>query len=67
MVLDTELYDYYGQDHGDAGLKVALVHHLDMPIITQTGFNLSPGLNTQVVVTPSLIFTSGGAMARYHR
>ena len=64
MVLDTELYEHYGQYHEGAGLKVGLVHHLDMPLITQTGFNLAPGSNTQVVVTPTLISTSVGAMAR---
>jgi hypothetical protein len=33
------------------GLKVALVHHLDMPIMRQTGFHISPGTNMTAVIS----------------
>jgi hypothetical protein len=29
---------------GSEGLKLALVHHLDMPIMRQKGFHIAPGL-----------------------
>ena len=32
MLFDIESFDYSYYDEGSEGLKVALVHHLDMPI-----------------------------------
>ena len=40
------------------GLKVALVHHLDMPIMRQTGFHISPGTENQIAITPTLLATT---------
>ena len=39
-------HSYY--DEGSEGLKVALLHHLDMPIMRQTGFHIAPGTENQV-------------------
>ena len=44
MLFDIEAFDYSYYDEGSEGLKVALVHHLDMPIMRQTGFHIAPGL-----------------------
>ena len=33
MLFDIESFDYSYYDEGSEGLKVALVHHLDMPIM----------------------------------
>ena len=40
MLFDIESFDYSYYDEGSEGLKVALVHHLDMPIMRQTGFHI---------------------------
>ena len=62
MLFDIESFDYSYYDEGSEGLKVALVHHLDMPIMRQTGFHIAPGTENQIAVTPTLISTSENAM-----
>ena len=37
LLFDIESYDYYSFKEGSEGLKLALVHHLDMPIMRQKG------------------------------
>ena len=58
MLLDIESFDYKFFNEGSEGLKVALVHHLDMPIMRQIGFHIAPGTENQIAVTPTLIATS---------
>ena len=41
------------------------MHHLDMPIVRQIGFHISPGTENQIAVTPTLISTSNDAMVRF--
>ena len=65
MLFDIESFDYSYYDEGSEGLKVALVHHLDMPIMRQTGFHIAPGTENQIAVTPTLIVTSENAMRRF--
>lgn len=65
MLFDIESFDYSYYDEGSEGLKVALVHHLDMPIMRQTGFHIAPGTENQIAVTPTLIQTSKNAMLRF--
>ena len=65
MLFDIESFDYSYYDEGSEGLKVALVHHLDMPIMRQTGFHIAPGTENQIAVTPTLIVTSANAMYRF--
>ena len=65
MLFDIESFDYSYYDEGSEGLKVALVHHLDMPIMRQTGFHIAPGTENQIAVTPTLIATSRNAMQRF--
>ena len=60
-----ESFDYKFFNEGSEGLKVALVHHLDMPIVRQVGFHISPGTENQIAVTPTLISTSRDAMLRF--
>ena len=58
ILLDVESFDYKFFKEGSTGLKVALVHHLDMPIMRQTGFHISPGTENQIAITPTLLSTS---------
>ena len=63
--MTSESFDYKFFNEGSEGLKVALVHHLDMPIVRQIGFHISPGTENQIAVTPTLISTSNDAMVRF--
>ena len=38
MLFDIESFDYSYYNEGSEGLKLALVHHLDMPIMRQKGY-----------------------------
>ena len=58
ILLDVESFDYKFFKEGSEGLKVALVHHLDMPIMRQTGFHVSPGTENQIAITPTLLATT---------
>ena len=51
MLFDIESFDYSYFNEGSEGLKLALVHHLDMPIMRQKdrnswGVNLTLGIYT---------------------
>ena len=63
MLFDIESFDYSYFNEGSEGLKLALVHHLDMPIMRQKGFHIAPGTENQIAVTPTLMSTSTNAMA----
>jgi len=65
MLFDIESFDYSYFNEGSEGLKLALVHHLDMPIMRQKGFHIAPGTENQIAVTPTLMSTSANAMARF--
>ena len=57
LLFDIESYDYGYYVEGSEGLKVAIVHHLDMPIIRHMGFHVAPGTETVIQVTPTLYST----------
>ena len=65
MLFDIESFDYSYFNEGSEGLKLALVHHLDMPIMRQKGFHIAPGTENQIAVTPTLMTTSANAMSRW--
>ena len=65
MLFDIESFDYGYHEIGSVGLKVNLIHHLDMPIMKQTGFNLGPGTENQIGVSTSLMATSQNALERF--
>lgn len=54
LILDAEVYDY-GLPIDSAGFKLALLHHLDMPIMSQSSVSISPGTSTQIGTFPSTI------------
>jgi hypothetical protein len=58
VLFDIESFDYGYYDEGSEGLKVAIVHHLDMPIIRQRAFHVAPGTENQIPVTPTLYTTN---------
>ena len=63
MILDIESFDYNFQ--GSEGLKISLVHHLDMPFMKLNRFHLSPGTENQIELNFELITTSNNAKKRF--
>ena len=39
----------------NSGFKLAVVHHLDMPLMHQIGIKVAPGADVQIAVTPKII------------
>ena len=70
MLFDIESFDYSYYDEGSEGLKVALVHHLDMPIMRQTGFHIGT-VDTIVQIQPKKVwvfyykFCTGNTILRF--
>ena len=64
MLFDVETFDYSYFSEGSEGLKLAVIHHLDMPIMRLKGFHISPGTENQIAVTPTLMSTTENALAR---
>ena len=63
MLFDIESFDYSYYNEGSEGLKLALVHHLDMPIMRQKGYDCfyhirvgRGGVNLYLVVFFFLVF-----------
>ena len=61
LLLDAETFDY-GYTAKSSGFNIALSFHLDMPMISQTGVNVSPGTHVQIAVTPRLINITSDAI-----
>ncbi len=56
---------FFGRFHRNSGFKLALIHHLDMPLMGQTAINVSPGTDVQIAVTPTIIGISKDAESRF--
>ena len=54
VLFDIGSFEYGYYDEGIEGLTVAIVHHLDMPIIRQRAFHIAPGTENQIPITPTL-------------
>ncbi|XP_040569382.1 acid-sensing ion channel 4 [Lepeophtheirus salmonis] len=65
VLFDIESFDYGYYDEGSEGLKVAVVHHLDMPIIRQRAFHVAPGTENQIPVTPTLYTATEQVLERF--
>jgi hypothetical protein len=53
----------YGRN---SGFQVALIHHLDMPLMGQSGINVSPGSEIQIAVSPTIIDITQDAINRFN-
>ena len=65
MLFDIELFDYGQYDTGTEGLKLTLVHHLDMPLMRYSGINLGSGTENQIALTPTLMATTQSALENF--
>ena len=48
-----------------SGFKLAVVHHLDMPLMNQIGINIAPGTDVQVAIIPTIIDTDEEAFTYF--
>ena len=65
MLFDIESFDYGQYDTGTEGLKLTLVHHLDMPLMGHSGINLGSGTDNQIGLAPTLMATSQNALENF--
>ena len=47
------------------GFNVGAMHYLDVPLMAQKGLNIGLGKDTQMAITPELIYTTQVARARF--
>lgn len=64
LLLDTETYDYSYHHRASEGFKVAVMHHLDQPLMAIKELDVSPGFESQIAVTPILYDTTPEAKER---
>ena len=65
MVFDIQSFEHNQNYKGKEGLKVALFHFLDKPIMKLSGLELLPGTLNQIGVSTTLVTTSNGALNRF--
>ncbi|TRY75809.1 hypothetical protein TCAL_07005 [Tigriopus californicus] len=65
MLLDAESYDYASSPSGSEGFVIAMLHHLDIPIMKHTGIQIQTGQSVQVAVSPTLIDTTQPCKRRF--
>lgn len=65
ILLDTESFDYTSSFSGAEGFVLSILHHLDIPIMKQSGINVQPGQSMKIAVTPTLTSTSSSARRRF--
>ena len=65
VMVDVENYDYAFFERGAKGFRVAIADGRDKPVINQNGFYVSPGSETLVAMTPTILNTTQEAMERF--
>ena len=57
LLLDAEVYDYGSSKFGTEGFVLSILHHLDIPIMKNTGLTILPGQSSQMAVSAEIMFT----------
>ncbi len=65
LLLDAEMYDYASPIKSKGGFTFTVLHHLDIPVLKQTGSIAMPGQSVQVAITPTLTDTIHSAKIRF--
>ena len=65
ILLDAETYDYGSSLSGAEGFTLSILHHLDIPIMKNTGININAGQSNLLVVTPTLMRTTESTKNRF--
>ena len=63
--LDAETFDYTYHVNAGEGFKLAIMHHLDQPIMSIKEIDISVGSESQVAVTTTLTTTTDEARDRF--
>ena len=66
LLLDTEQFNYAEPNKVPSGLKLALHHHSDKPMIQFSSQMISPGLETHIDLRPTLSYTTKNAISMLH-
>ena len=66
LLLDTEQFNYANPKNVPGGLKFALHHHTDKPMIQFSSQMISPGLETHIDLKPTLSYTTKNAISMLH-
>ena len=66
LLLDTEQFNYANPKNVPGGLKLALHHHSDKPMIQFSSQMISPGLETHIDLKPTLSYTTKNAISMLH-
>ena len=65
ILLDAETYDYGSSPNGGEGFILSILHHLDIPIMKNSGININTGQSNNLVVTATLMNTSEAVRNRF--
>ena len=63
LLLDVEQFNYEQHNKLAGGLKIALHHHLDKPMMQFSSQLISAGLETHMNLKPTLSYTTENALA----
>ena len=65
ILLDAETYDYASSPSGGQGFILSILHHLDQPIMKNSGININTGHQNYLVVSNILMNTTQSAKSRF--
>ena len=65
ILLDAETYDYGSSPNGGEGFILSILHHLDIPIMKNSGININTGQCNNLVVSATLMNTSEAVRNRF--
>ena len=65
MVLDAEAFDSGPSKSKGIGFKISVLHHLDVPLMSNTGMNIDVGTYTQLGVSAKVVETSREAKSTF--
>ena len=65
ILLDAEQFNYAGHDSVGTGFKIALHHHLDIPMMEFSSQLIPTGSNTQINLKPTISYLTKDAISRF--
>ena len=65
MILDAEAFDSGPSDSKGIGFKISVLHHLDVPLMSNNGMNIDVGTYTQLGVAAKVVKTSQEAKSTF--
>ena len=65
ILLDAETYDYASTPNGGEGFILSILHHLDIPIMKNSGININTGQSNNLVISTTLMNTSESVRYRF--